>query len=174
MEASNKIKVYKGNGAKGYYYSINDKSGESRLVPKQDTSSFSLDLNKYEIITSNEAKEIRSSIRKQKDTTAAPAEKISYEDVNVGEVAVRISVKNIKEVASKYNFVISAKAIDVYRNLLTSVDSFDTILAGHREKFPNMNHIDFDVRTKKIIVDKKKFSKVDEVTDQLATISVSE
>ena len=168
-----KIKVYKGNGAKGYYYLIT-KTGDARLVPKQDTSSFSLDLNKYEVITSAEAKDIRSSIRKQKESTAAPAEKISYEDVNVDEVAVRISVKNIKEVAAKYNFVVSAKAIDVYRNLLTSVDSFDTILAGHREKFPNMNHIDFDVRTKKIIVDKKKLSKVDEVSEQLAAISVSE
>lgn len=173
MEASDKIKVYKGNGAKGYYYLIT-KTGDARLVPKQDTSSFSLDLNKYEVITSAEAKDIRSSIRKQKESTAAPAEKISYEDVNVDEVAVRISVKNIKEVAAKYNFVVSAKAIDVYRNLLTSVDSFDTILAGHREKFPNMNHIDFDVRTKKIIVDKKKLSKVDEVSEQLAAISVSE
>lgn len=173
MEASDKIKVYKGNGAKGYYYFIT-KTGDARLVPKQDTSSFSLDLDKYEIISSAEAREIRSNIRKQKESGTAPAEKISYENVNVDEVAVRISTKNIKEIAAKYNFVLSAKAIDVYRNLLSSCDSFDTILAGHREKFPEMNHIDFDVRTKKIIVDKKKFSKVDEVTDQLSTVSVSE
>lgn len=173
MESSDKIKVYKGNGAKGYYYSIG-KTGETRLVPKQDTASFELDLNKYEIVTAAEAKEIRARIRKEKESNSCSVEKISYEDVNVDEVFVRISVKSIKETAAKHDFILSTKAIDAYRNLLTSCDDLERSLSTHRKNHPNMNHIDFDTRMKKFVIGKKNITRVEELSEQLSGVSICE
>lgn len=170
----NKIKAYKGNGVKGYYYYI-DAKGESRLIPQQDKVSFVLDENKYELISAADAREERARLRKE--AASIPKEKISYDDVDVKEVVMKISLKNIKEIASNHDFNLSSRAIEAYRNILSSCEDLDKIIGEYREHYPTMNFIDFDVKSKRFNVchrniNKSKADIVDEVAEELSSVSI--